>query len=1130
MKITTKDIPILFSVCMVCLFMFPLVGTAQNTDKKIDREQVSQNELSSLIHLKVPSSGIPKFSFLFEETPFKDALKQVADKGRYKLLVNHSLFPEDHRISMRLDNVNLREAFERVLADTPLDFMIAGNGYIIIIPGLEGKKYQIQQETVTGQVTDASTGESLAGVNVVVKGTTIGTATDSEGNYELEVSSLQDTLIYSFIGYQTTEIPINGRTQIDVTLQPQAITGEELVVIGFGTQRRETITSAISKVTEEDFNTGQVTDPLELINGKVPGLIINNPNDGDPNATTDISLRGPVSLMGNSEPLVVIDGIPGGDLQAIAPSNIASIDVLKDGSAAAIYGSRAAGGVIMVTTKDGKPGEIGVTYNVSAGTSIPANKFELLNAEQFKQLSQEQGIPPLDEGVNTDWFDEITQMSTSQSHNLSIAGGSENTTYFASLDYRNFKGIDLEAERAFISGTARLNTKALNDKLDLAFRFTNSKDDRVLTNRGALGQSLRMFPTFPVKNPDGTFFEAPEVQFGLQWNPVANVRKNNNVREEQRVLASMSGTYTFLPSLEATLTYTFEKNEFTTSSFSDNDDFFQQRNGINGQAAKSETQIQDQNFKATVLYRTEIKNHSFDVLGGFSFNNLFEDGFSAGNNNFNSNAVSFNNLGAGSALNNLDPQANRNGVFVSSFASERTLKAGFGRITYDYQDRYLFSGSVRREGASVLGANNQWGTFFGLSVGWRLTNEAFMEDVNFIQNLKVRAGFGRTGNQRSVAVLQSLATIGEFGGGVQDGFFGEPGSGEFIQPFALNSNPNPDLKWEVKDEVNVGVEFSLFNDRLSGTFDYYNRKIKDLIGNFSAPQPPFIFPNITANAGKLESRGFEYALTAQLIGNHTLGWEVTAVGSYNKNEIETLSSKQFKGTAQDVTFVLEGVSTQRLAAGQSASAFFGRKFAGFTEDGAWLFENKEGEAVPNSEIGEEDFRFLGNSIPKYDFNLTNKFNFKNFDLTIFTKSAFGFQALNAKRLVLENRSRLGRNNLFKSALGEKGFSAPTIFSDFFLENGNYIKIKNITLGYNVPLGKSKVAQQINDLRVYFTATNVATLTGFSGDDPELNINFTPTQGEFGEGGTQTTPGPSVSQVFDFYPSTTGFELGVSLKF
>jgi TonB-linked SusC/RagA family outer membrane protein len=986
--------------------------------------------------------------------------------------------------------------------------------------------------TVTGTVMSPD-GDMLTGVTVVAtnssdKSESHNATTNEKGVFvfrNLRMGSMYNFLV-SYVGYETETVnrfsirDANNSILIRMTQTDKSL--GEVVVIGYGTQRRETVTGSIATIKAEDFNAGQINDPMTLIAGKVAGLSISNTNRSDPNATADFSLRGPATVEGNSQPLIVIDGVPGGDLQTIAPNDIASIDVLKDGSAAAIYGSRATAGVIIVTTKRGRAGRTRVNYSGYMTVDKIARKYDVFNAAEYRKFGQDNSFAVDDAGADTDWFDEVTRTPFSHSHNLSLSGGNERTTYYASLNYRNNQGIDLKSQRRFINGTFRLNTKALDDKLDFSLMVVNAFENRDFANYGAIAQSLNMNPTYPVKNPDGTYYQRFDVPFGLQWNPVASTEHNINNNKEKKFLSTVNLRYHVLPEVTAGISYSLIKNDFLSGAYTSREDFFQQRDGVGGEASRSETNVTNNVLEATLAYDRNYGDHTVNAIAGYSYQNIFNEGLSAGNNNFITDAFRYYNLGAGTALNNFTPNFNRTGVFVGSFANERTLVAYFGRIIYDFQQKYLLNLSVRREGASVLGKDNKWGTFYGISAGWVLSKEGFLTNAGFLNNLKLRAGYGVTGNQESLNPYQSLATIGPFYGGSQNGYFGEGDNGTWILPYGPNLNANPLLQWETKSEINIGVDFSLFRDGwLNGSIDYYNRRIKNLVGNYSAQLPAQIFPTIFANAGLMENEGVELMLNAKLINTNNFSWHATFTGAHNRNEIISVTSDQFYGTAHNITRVSEGTSIQRLAPGQPVAVFYGRVFAGFTEDGLWLFQDSEGKPVPASEIGEDDFAYLGNSIPRYSLGLTNTFTLGKFDASILIRSALGFHAVNGKRMFHENWTFFTRNNLFNSALGQKITDAPT-FSSYYIEKGDYMKIDNITIGYTVPVKKSNYLESV---RVYFTGANLATITGFSGTDPELQLNYYPS-----DPNAEVTDGPGLESNYGYFPSTRSFTLGVNVNF
>jgi TonB-linked SusC/RagA family outer membrane protein len=988
---------------------------------------------------------------------------------------------------------------------------------------------------VTGTVMNEN-GEMLQGVTVKASNNAkenYTTITNEKGLFSFSQlkSGESYTFTASYIGYEdaVNNVTVNasGNNSVLIRLKPANNALNEVVVIGYGTQKRETVTGAITTVRAKDFNAGQINDPITLIAGKVPGLSLSNTDRSDPNAGADFSLRGPATATGyNAGPLVVIDGVPGGDLQTIAPNDIASIDVLKDGSAAAIYGSRATAGVIIVTTKKGRAGAVQVNYSGYVTTSSIAKKYDVLTADQYKKLGEDKGFTIDDQGGNTDWFKAVTRTPISHSHNLSISGGNDKTTYYGAVNYRNVEGIDLRSNREFVNGTFRLNTKALNDKFEFGLIVVNSFDTRDFANYGAIAQSLNENPTYKIYNDNGTFFAHNDPSgFHLMWNPVANIYQNTYNTKEKRFLGTVNAAYHILPSLTGAVTYSLTKNDVLDGSFSDINDYFQQINNTNGQASRSENNTTNNILETTLNYDKAFGDHHLNAIAGYSYQDIFDEGFSAGNNTFLTNAYGYNNLGAGTALNNLnplDPRFNRSGVFIGSYADERTILAFFGRVIYDYQQKYLLNVSIRREGASVLGANNKWGNFPGVSAGWILSKENFLANSDVIKFLKLRVGYGVTGNQNALNPYQSLATIGSLYGGTQNGYLGTPGSGTWIVPYGPTINANPLLRWETKYETNIGVDFNLLkNGWLSGSLDVYDRRIKDLIGNYPAQLPSQIQPYIFANAGTMDNKGIELLLNAKLVSNKNFTWNLIATAAYNRNEIVSVESDQFHGSAVDVTRIQEDTYIQRLAPGEPVAVFYGPVFDKITDHGKWKFKSKDGKSITRDQLGPDDYRYLGNSIPKYTYGLTNNFNIGKLDISLLLKGAAGFKAVNAKRLFHENLNNYSRNNLFTSALNTKLNDVP-IFSSYYIEDGSYLKVENLNIGYTFSV---KNSSYIKNIHLYATASNLLTLTGFSGTDPELQINYYPP-----DPNSETDDGPGLESNYSYYPSTRVFTFGVDINF
>ncbi len=976
---------------------------------------------------------------------------------------------------------------------------------------------------VTGTVISEQ-GEMLSGVSVtatnVDKKTEVhSTATDEKGVFTFNRLTVGATYSFeaSYIGFETNYIQKfsvkEGNNSVLIKLTQSKKSLDEVVVIGYGSQKRETVTGSVATVRSEDFNKGVISDPVTLITGKVAGLAVSRPNGSDPNATAEISLRGAVSIEGTSGPLIVIDGVIGGDLRTIAPADIASMDILRDGSAAAIYGSRATGGVIIVTTKKGSPGPTRVTYNGYMSTETIANRYQMLNGDQYRKFAQDNNITIVDEGEDTDWFRELTRTPFNNGHNLSFSGGANKTTYNASVNYQRFQGIDLKTDRKFVNATLKLNTKALNDKLDFTVMLANSFDNKYFADYYAFGQALNMNPTFPVYDQDGNFYENTNAGSGTQWNPVANTMYTTNNNKEKRLLGNAKLSYQVFSDLKAAVSYSIMRNDFLTGQYVDNRLLWMQTSGLNGTAQRNQSHNYNDILETTLEYSKEVNDHSFNAVAGYSYQKDFNEGLGAANYDFISNAYLYHSLAAGRALRS-SGFINRDYVWLSSFADERVLLAYFGRLIYSYQDRYLFNVSLRREGASVLGAANKWANFPGISAGWIISKEDFMSNVSFVKNLKLRGGYGETGNQYGLRPYQSLSSIGprieQWGQDMPMTYM----NGEWIRTYGPSINPNPNLRWENKKETNIGLDFTLFrNGWLSGSLDLYSRKIDGLIGNYYAQVPAAIYPLTFANAGTLRNKGMELSLNASLYNTKQFTWSMNFVSAYNDNKIESFSSDLFQGTASPVTQINGwGTEVQRMEPGHPVGAFYGKRFAGFADDGQWLFYDKEGKPVTSGEVGDNDYAFLGNGIPRYNLGLTNNFIIGNFDATIMIRSALKFDVLNAKRIFHENLNGFGTTNMFTSALDNAVKGEPT-FSSYYLEKGDYLKVDNLTIGYSVPINNETVKR----IRLSVTATNLLLITGFSGIDPELGVS-----------GPFSSPGVEMNDFY--YPRTRSFTFGVQVDF
>ena len=965
----------------------------------------------------------------------------------------------------------------------------------------------LAQQKVTGKVKDSS-GEPVIGASVVVKGNnTMGTITDFDGNFMLDVPT-KSVLVISYIGYVTQEVPTAGKKSLEIILKEDTKTLDEVVVIGYGTQRKGDVTSSVASVKADNFVKGAVKDVGQLIQGKVAGLAITNPN-GDPTGSTQIRLRGTNTIGGaNTAPLVLIDGIPG-ELGTVAPEDVESVDVLKDGSAAAIYGTRGTNGVILITTKQAKGVDINqVEYNGYVSTSLIAKKLDMLNADEFRTL-----YPDQDHGADTDWIDEISRTPISHVHNLSLMGGNSKTNYIANLNYASRQGIMKKSDFESFQGRIEVTHRMFDDKLKLKFGLFGKKNQMESTTSGGsfrgwvYGQATRRNPTDPVRNEDGTWNE--NVSKFEYENPLALLYEaEGNVKKTQ---LRYNGNIVYNPIKDLTLSAVFSyiRDNMNRGYGETLSHISALRDGLAGWSSVGAYTKMEKLMELTAQYNKEIGAHKFSVLGGYSYNETDFEELWIDNYGFQDDYFGgWHNIGIGSALK--DGKAN-----IGSKKTPTNLIGFFGRATYSFKNRYLLMGALRYEGASQLwGTDNAWGLFPSVSVGWRITEEAFMKNQKIFDDLKLRVGYGVTGSQPKdpflgVAMLKygSYAFV----------------NGNWIQTIVPASNPNPDLKWEEKKETNIGLDFVSWGGRLSGSIDYYNRDVDGLIYEYGVPTPPNLYNKTMANGGTMRNRGVEVLVTVVPVQNKDFEWSTTGTFSLNSNKLFSLSGSIFKSdydyfNTGTVEYSGQVADSHRVQVGESIGNFYGFKVVDVDSEGRWIYEDRNGELVNYKDFthAPEDKHVIGNGLPKWYAGWNNTLRYKNFDLNVTMRGAFGFQIINGGRMNYENVKNSRFENRLKS-VNDLVFGKHTLspevepeFNSYYVEDGDYWKIDNITLGYSF----GQVGKYIKSLRIYGSVLNALTITGYKGIDPEVSTDG-------------LTPGYDTR---DRYPSVRSFTFGVNVKF
>ena len=965
----------------------------------------------------------------------------------------------------------------------------------------------LAQQKVTGKVKDSS-GEPVIGASVVVKGNnTMGTITDFDGNFMLDVPT-KSVLVISYIGYVTQEVPTVEKKSLEIILKEDTKTLDEVVVIGYGTQRKGDVTSSVASVKADNFVKGAVKDVGQLIQGKVAGLAITNPN-GDPTGSTQLRLRGTNTIGGaNTAPLVLIDGIPG-ELGTVAPEDVESVDVLKDGSAAAIYGTRGTNGVILITTKQAKGVDINqVEYNGYVSTSLIAKKLDMLNADEFRTL-----YPDQDHGADTDWIDEISRTPISHVHNLSLMGGNSKTNYIANLNYASRQGIMKKSDFESFQGRIEVTHRMFDDKLKLKFGLFGKKNQMESTTSGGsfrgwvYGQATRRNPTDPVRNEDGTWNE--NVSKFEYENPLALLYEaEGNVKKTQ---LRYNGNIVYNPIKDLTLSAVFSyiRDNMNRGYGETLSHISALRDGLAGWSSVGAYTKMEKLMELTAQYNKEIGAHKFSVLGGYSYNETDFEELWIDNYGFQDDYFGgWHNIGIGSALK--DGKAN-----IGSKKTPTNLIGFFGRATYSFKNRYLLMGALRYEGASQLwGTDNAWGLFPSVSVGWRITEEAFMKNQKIFDDLKLRVGYGVTGSQPKdpflgVAMLKygSYAFV----------------NGNWIQTIVPASNPNPDLKWEEKKETNIGLDFVSWGGRLSGSIDYYNRDVDGLIYEYGVPTPPNLYNKTMANGGTMRNRGVEVLVTVVPVQNKDFEWSTTGTFSLNSNKLISLSGSIFKSdydyfNTGTVEYSGQVADSHRVQVGESIGNFYGFKVVDVDSEGRWIYEDRNGELVNYKDFthAPEDKHVIGNGLPKWYAGWNNTLRYKNFDLNVTMRGAFGFQIINGGRMNYENVKNSRFENRLKS-VNDLVFGKHTLspevepeFNSYYVEDGDYWKIDNITLGYSF----GQVGKYIKSLRIYGSVLNALTITGYKGIDPEVSTDG-------------LTPGYDTR---DRYPSVRSFTFGVNVKF
>lgn len=966
------------------------------------------------------------------------------------------------------------------------------------------------QLTVTGNAQSTS-GEPLIGVNVVEKGTTNGTVTDLDGNYTLRVAKGK-TLVFSYIGFLSQEVVVNG-AKVNVTLKEDTETLDEVVVIGYGSMARKDVTSSITTVKADQLNVGVFSDAASMLQGKVAGLTITT--TGDPNGSPSITLRGSSSLRTGQamQPYYVIDGIPGVDISIVAPDDIESIDVLRDATATAIYGSKAANGVIIINTKKGKHGaeRTNVSYSGYVAFDNILNTLDMASADDLRAYAEATGATLAnDMGANTNWQDEVLRTAISTNHNLSINGGAGKTTYMASINYQDREGVITGSSMDRLNVRSLVTTKVLKDRLELS-AGVNARYGKAIgvpmNNEGAsVLDAMNYFsPMLPVRNEDGSWTTGSGSK---NYNPLSLIYENTSETMYKNTQLLGKASLEIIEGLKWNVNYSFTNNQSTYSAYDSHNTQLEGISAYNGRATRNTYFGHEHIFETFGNYDTTINDiHKLSVMAGYSWEEkMSNDGFGLTVHDFYDDVLKWNQLTYASTI---------DGIPAVQSGTKETIRniSFYGRASYSFNSKYMIQATVRRDGSSVFGKNNQWGTFPSVSVAWNITEENFMKNQNLFDNLKFRLGYGVSGNALGFGAYTAIATYGA------SGFFDY--NGKQWRTLAATKNANPDLKWETTGMFNVGLDYGLLNGRLSGTIEFYNKKTKDLIWNYPVSTNLYPFGDIAANVGEITNQGIEISINAVPVQTKNFTWNTTVTLSHNKNTVNRLSNDKFEvGVFTQGDPMVAGVSsegyTQRIIEGEPLGTFFTYEFAGFNDAGKatyYVRDENTGERTGETteQPGYKDRTITGCAQPKLNFGWNNTFNYKNWNATVFFTGVFGNDIYNGTRANYMSPEMLaGGKNVLKEFLDNPTTSA-SLPSDRFIENGSYLRLSTLSLGYTF----KNFNGWLQNLQLYATCNNLFTITGYKGLDPEVNM-----------GGID----PGIDYRWSVYPHTRTTMVGVKINF
>ena len=935
-----------------------------------------------------------------------------------------------------------------------------------------------QDVTLSGTVRDSLDGSSMVGVNIVQKGTQNGTVSDIDGHFILKVPK-GSVVEFTFIGYNKKDIKVNSTKSITVHLASENTQLDELIVIGYGKQKKSDKTGAVAQIKSDELNGGLITDPVQAMQGKVAGVTITK-KGGDPNAGFAVRIRGASGYESNTQPLYVIDGVPGADPTMLAPDDIASYNILKDAASTAIYGSRGSNGVIIITTKKGKNTKGGfsqINFNSQVSFDKTAHRVNMMTADQMRAYATKIGADTtfVDGGANTNWQDQIYRMGVSYSTNLSINGGNDKTNYVTSVTRANWEGVMKGTSKDRTSVRMNINHKAFNDKLTISggmiasFENNDYESYSGWGNEDIIYQALSRNPTDPVYNADGTYYQSTRV-FGYQ-NPLSIINEVTNIRAANRFLGNFRADFEILDGLvaHANLAYMRDDNK---------SDYFRPAGllagGDNGYGRKQYDNSIQKLMELTATYNKEIGFHNISLLGGYSYQEDTYSGFYAQGKNAQSEWAGPDNLAVLGDVHWGD---------IGSWKGKWKLIGFFGRAQYNYEHKYFLSASLRRDGSSKFGANHKWGWFPTAAIGWNINEERFLKSVSWLSQLKLRASYGVSGNQE-IGEYHSVVLWKPSGKAIN------PETGQEVITFSPAHNANPDLKWEETSEINIGVDFAFLNNKISGSLELYNKNTKDLLGSYAVPVPPNLAHTTWANSGSIRNSGVELYLQAYPVEKKNFKWKtsitfdknktiITDLGTYVNGSVRKAGYISGRGMVGDQYYVTG------LVAGQEAASFYLPTYVAL-KNGQMVFISNSGGYT--TKLSEAKRTIMGSAAPDFEFGWSNSFTFfKNWTFDFALRSMVGNYVYNATAMLFEDPNNLLTLNTMPKAMEwrDMGRTDGSKIANIYLENASFLKIDYIALNYKFNVNKYS---WINSFSLFVSANNLYTFTNYTGTDPETSMN------------------------------------------